>query len=448
MSATHNFNVTGYDDALLRLLDLAVNNNAIAVAVNAGGTGYTVGDILTVSGGTVVSSLILTLEVTSVSGGVVDGIRIFDCGAYSSNPGNPVAVTGGTGGDDATFDMTFETQNWAINRNVASSTSAIDNITPASGSAGTQVIEREVQLQGPGFAGADEIFVGILEVRDTDAAVFNWHLFGMTGFNTILDLIDQPGFSFIEPNEIASFVPLSNGAIECWFHITPRALSGVMRIGTTYESFYLGFLNPFATPTEYPYPLYIAGSSSRWNENFGSSGVTHSGLVDPGAWTGTSGNTRGPAGLRFFDGSWQYVQNWSFAGSSRFQNNDRMVYPAGDLPASAAEIAPIDSFLNSDADRRWNAMIPATGNPGSPTVIMRETEDSGGDITQLIPTIVNFSQPSLQILGELDSLFWGSTAGNNIVSEDRVVIGGLFYRAFQQANRTDQFAFQFFREDA
>ena len=270
----------------------------------------------------------------------------------------------------------------------------------------------------------------------------------MIDANTILDLIDQPGFSFIEPNEIASFVPLSNGTIECWFHITPRVLSGVMRIGSTYESFYLGFLNPFATPTEFPYPLYIAGSSSRWNESFASSGPTQCGLADPGAWTGTSGNTRGPGGLRFFDGSWQYIQTWRFAGSGRFQNNDRMVYPAGDLPPQASEIAPADEFVQNDADRRWNAIIPATGNPGSPSITLRETEDSGGDITQLIPTIVHFSQPSLQIIGELDSVFWGSTAGNNIVSEDRVIIGGLFYRAFQSANRTDQFAFQFLREDA
>ncbi len=65
MSAVHNFTATDYDDALLRLVDLAVNNNVIAAAINAGGTGYTVGDILTVGGGTVVSSLVATLEVTS-----------------------------------------------------------------------------------------------------------------------------------------------------------------------------------------------------------------------------------------------------------------------------------------------------------------------------------------------------------------------------------------------
>lgn len=446
MSATHNFSATDYDDALLRLLDLAVNNNVIAVAINAGGTLYTVGDILTVVGGTVVSTLTATLEVTSVAAGVIDGIRVFDTGAYSSNPANPVSVTGGTG-TLATFNLTFSTQNWAVNRNVASSLSSIDNVA-TSGAGGPQVLEREVQLQGPGNAGADEIYIGILEVRDTGVATFNWQLFGFTGFNTLFDLVDQPGFSYLSPDEIASFVPLSSGVIECWFHVSPRALSGVMRIGSTYESFYLGFLNPYATPTEYPYPLYIAGSSSRWNENFGSSGPTQCGLADPGAWTSTAGNTQGPAGLRFFDGSWQWINNWTFAGGNRFESTDRLVYPASERTQQAPEVAPPDKFVRTDAANRWVAFIPHTGNPGAPAATLRPSEDSGGNITHLIPTVVHFVDPSLQILGEIDSVFWGSTAGNNIVSEDRVIIGGIYHRAFQSANRTDQFAFFFMREDA
>ena len=446
MSATHNVTVTGYDEALLRLLDLATNDNVIAAAIVAGGTGYTVGDILTVVGGTIINSLVTTLEVTSVAAGVIDGIRVFNCGAYSAQPGNPVAVTGGTGGDDATFTLTFETQNWVVNRNDASSSSTIDNPLIATGG-GIQVLERELLLQGPGNAGADEIYVGILEVRDTGAAVFNWQIFGFTGFNGALLLEDQPGFSYVSPNEIAAFVPLTDGSIECWIHITPRVLSGVFRIGGTYTSFYMGFLNPFATPVEYPYPLYIAGSCSKWNETFSVSGLRQSGLADPGASTVSGGNIRGPGGLRFFDGTWQDVKNWTFA-TSRGSQQDRIVYPAQALFAAAPEYNAASKFVTSDAFRAWDGIIPSTGNPGSPLVILRETEDSGGNITILVPTILYFSQPSLQILGELDSVFWGHTAGQGILSQDRVIVGGINYRAFQSSNRTDQFAFFFLREDA
>ena len=447
MSATHNVTVTGYDEALLRLLDLATNDNVVAAAIVAGGTGYTVGDILTVTGGTVVNSLVATLEVTSVAAGVIDGIRVFNTGAYSAQPGNPVAVTGGTGGNDATFNLTFETQNWVINRNDASSTSNINNVLIAGGT-GTQVLEREVLLEGPGNAGADQIFIGILEVRDTDIAVFNWQLFGMTGFNTVLALEDQPGFSYLSPNEIASFTPLTDGSIECWLHVSPRALSGVFRIGSTYTSFYQGFLNPFATPVEFPYPLYISGSTSKWNRSFSASGPSQSGLADPGAATETGGNTRGPAGARFFDGQWRYFKNWSFAGTNRTSFQERCVYPCRQLIPTFTGYNDASKFVPNNPTRQWDGVIPSTGNPGFVQTTMLPTEDSGGDITVLVPTIVWSSNPSLQIIGEIDSVFWGSTAGNNILSQDRVIVGGIHYRAFQSSNRTDQFAFQFLREDA
>lgn len=77
------------------------------VAVNAGGTGYTNNDIVTVSGGT---GTAITIDVGTVAGGVVQAGQptIVNAGAYTVLPSvTGAAVTGGTGGDDATFDLTF-----------------------------------------------------------------------------------------------------------------------------------------------------------------------------------------------------------------------------------------------------------------------------------------------------------------------------------------------------
>lgn len=449
MSAVHNFIATDYDDALLRLVDLAVNNNAIAVAINAGGTGYTVGDILTVTGGTVVSSLTITLEVLSVAAGVIDGIRIFNCGAYSSNPGNPVAVTGGTGADDATFNLTFSTQNWVVNRNVANSTSTVNFPLIQSGSGGTQLLEREIQLQGPGNAGADEIYIGFLEVRDTDATSFSWHLAGFTGFGTLLDYVDQPGMSYVEPNEIPAFISLSGGAIECWFHVTPRTLKGVCRMGTTYTNFITGFLNPYSTPTEFPYPLYIGGSTGKWNTLFATSGVTHSGLCDPKASEATGGNLRGNAGFRNTLGNWSDVFNWEDNGTgSKVVDNIRNVYPCGAIGGGQTFQPAEDEFLPLIAQNNWDQLIPSQGFPINVLAHLFPTQDSGGDLTNLFATYVWERSPSFAIFGELDDVFWGSTIGANIVSEDRVIVGGDHFRAFQQGNLTDSTTFVFLREDA
>ncbi len=88
----------------------------LPVAVAAGGTGYTVGDVLTVVGGTGTAA---TLTVTTASSGVVTAAEATTGGAYSVNPTNPVSVTGGTG-SSATFNLTFS--DLPFNENVTSIT--------------------------------------------------------------------------------------------------------------------------------------------------------------------------------------------------------------------------------------------------------------------------------------------------------------------------------------
>lgn len=444
MAAVHNFTATDYDDALLRLLDLAVNNNVIAVAIASGGTGYVVGEILTVTGGTVVAGLTALLEVTSVAAGVVDGVRVFSCGAYSANPGNPVSTTG-SANDDATFNLTFSTQNWIVNRNVASSTSVID-IVGTAGGGGTQTLEREVQIQGPGLAGTDEIYVGLIEVRDTAVGSFNWLIQGFTGFGSGLDFIDQPGASYVSPTEIPAFVALAGGSIECWFYITPRTLHGVMRIGTTYVNFNFGFLNPYATPAEFPYPLYIGGSTAKWNQLFSESGNAQSGMVDPISDTRSGGSLRGNGGLRVTSGVWSTFLNWQFTGATRVTATGRTIYPAGAL-GGGQTFQPIeDRFLPLIAQNAWDNVIPSSLS--IPVANLLPVDDSGGNQTELFPTILWERTPTFTIFGELNDIFWGSTSGAGIVSEDRVIIAGEYFRAFQNCNRSDAYSFVFLREDA
>ena len=78
---------------------------ATEVSINAGGTGYAVGNTLTVVGGT--GSILAELTVSTVSGGgAITGVSISNAGLYTTKPSNPVSVTGGTG-SSATFNLTF-----------------------------------------------------------------------------------------------------------------------------------------------------------------------------------------------------------------------------------------------------------------------------------------------------------------------------------------------------
>jgi hypothetical protein len=81
-------------------------------SVASGGTGYTVGDVLTVVGGTPVSTA-ATLTVSAVSGGVITGVNSTNFFSYTALPASPVSVTGGTG-SGATFNPLWFTAGFTI----------------------------------------------------------------------------------------------------------------------------------------------------------------------------------------------------------------------------------------------------------------------------------------------------------------------------------------------
>jgi hypothetical protein len=71
----------------------------------AAGTGYAVGDLLTLAGGTFTAAA--TLSVSAITaGGVISGLNLISGGVYTVAPANPVSVTGGHG-TGATFTINF-----------------------------------------------------------------------------------------------------------------------------------------------------------------------------------------------------------------------------------------------------------------------------------------------------------------------------------------------------
>ena len=83
-----------------------------AVAIQSGGTGYTVGDVLSIVGGTPTGAT-ATATVTTVSSGVITGISVTTGSNYSVLPSNPVSVTGGTG-TGATLNLSWGVVSFTI----------------------------------------------------------------------------------------------------------------------------------------------------------------------------------------------------------------------------------------------------------------------------------------------------------------------------------------------
>lgn len=83
---------------------LDFNQEAVSATVGSGGTGYTVGDDITVAGGT--STVQAVFNVDSVSGGVVTAVSLVTAGNYTALPANPAATSGGTG-TGCTLNVTY-----------------------------------------------------------------------------------------------------------------------------------------------------------------------------------------------------------------------------------------------------------------------------------------------------------------------------------------------------
>lgn len=150
---------------------------SIAIA----GTGYAVGDIVRVAdgvsdvGGTAVHPAVLaattaTLEVTSVSGGTVTGLRTRNTGCYSTNPANngtagqydTVALSGG--GDDALeVNLTFGGNGWTILRR----TQEVDTVAVGANAGLLYSVGDDVQAIG------GDSRVGFDSPRGTNESTFN-----------------------------------------------------------------------------------------------------------------------------------------------------------------------------------------------------------------------------------------------------------------------------------
>ncbi len=406
---------TNYRTLLDALRDFASSDHVDTVAVNAGGTGYTLGDILTVAGGTFF--LAATIEVTGESAGVITAVEIRQSGGYTANPSTPNSVTGGTG-TGATIDLTFSGILWTVNRD------EIGN---------HQVDEIEVLLQGVG-SGSDDIFVGIRSYFNSGGDARNWEMGGFTGFTGALTWENQPGkYPGDFTNTItAAIMPLANAAIDYWFNVTGRRIIVIAKIGSAFSSGYVGFINPFATATEWPYPLAVFGCSNRIAQRFTDTFIGYSSISDP---IKQSTNGSGPGFIRLPDGEWLGIFNSEISGVSRLTVLTQGVHPAVN-PVNPS--GTINQWYVTSTVNDFSQFIPSIGVPGVPSKIWAPTPNAAGDLYPTWPCTLMRRTGTNEILGELDDVRWFPASVGPVIPED--TLENDTFTVFQSGNRSEPWA--------
>lgn len=108
--------------------------------------------------------------------------------------------------------------------------------------------------EAPGNDGDSEILVGVHGFERQDADYFNWELAGFDGYLATSRWYAQAGFHG------KLYLPLWDASIPYWFVADGRRVIVVAKISTQYEIAYLGFLDPYFSPEQLPYPLAIGGA--------------------------------------------------------------------------------------------------------------------------------------------------------------------------------------------
>lgn len=415
------------------------SQEALSATVATAGTGYTVGDDITLNAEDSLGNTInAVFNVDTVSGGTVLTVSLVTAGLYEEVHGTPanIGVTGGTGNDDCELNVTFQD---------ADQDEAV--VILESSTAGTPI-------------------VGIRVYSDTDVStfetVYNWSLSAFTGFNSGLLFANQAGISPGDDRVLGTggaYVTLrdtSAGAfdIDWWISITDRRILGGMATRDTginhYPWFHLGFLNQMGTPAEFPYPMFVCGSTSRFNSWYQDTVIARvSGLPE---LVGRAGSP-GPGFVRMSNDTWGVVRNSNGTDSGSPSRTSsgivNVLWPCGrpiDLPAP--DETALAGLLQMDD------IIPRTGVPGTETYKLLPTPMTGGDLHRRYPaTIITADAgiPEYNLKGEVEGLFWVSvaTSGASLTSESVLTEAATFdrFRVLQCGNRTLDFSYGCMRED-
>jgi len=175
----------------------------LSATIGAGGTGYSVGNVLTVTGGTRTEAA--TFTVTAVSGGVVTAVTPTASarGSYTVLPVNPVATTGGAGTCTLNITWVYSTTNtkeWFVG---GADTVVVDGwVNYAVDIAGTP----DLETGNPVITSIDRLGPGATAVAVTAIAT---HVMDTSRYGTGITVLDGTSGS---PVTMADFLAYDNGS--------------------------------------------------------------------------------------------------------------------------------------------------------------------------------------------------------------------------------------------
>ena len=286
----------------------------------------------------------------------------------------------------------------------------------------------EAILKAPGNGGTDEIFVGMRSEYDAAAGWYNLFLNGYSGFDpNEPSWLSQPGalpgYGATYPLSIP-MVPCWNAAMPYWLVASGRSLRFAVKVSTSYEGGYLGFILPYASPGQYPYPLAVGGSlvpqdgarSAEWRYSYAN--WRHGVYPGPGGSIAPSSDgVHATLYLRDPGGEWRYFANRPNNGTSTAEG----IY--GPNQSYGAPYSP---------NAAWRSVWPHCMNDQWANG-KRPYRDCLGGGYLLQPCILLQRALSPMVFGELEGTY--AISGYQNAPENTASYGGKTHVVFQNAYR-------------
>lgn len=226
-----------------------------------------------------------------------------------------------------------------------------------------------VEYDAPGLSGKEHIYLSIEPVAD---AAKDHYYFALRG--SIAFIEGNPIYG--QPSVVTAYTPLINAPMNYWISANGQRAIVVVRVASVYMLMYLGKFLPYATPSQYPYPVIVSGMTLTKNYRYSSNELSH--IMRP-----------------LYSCGYLYTPN---------------------------NISLIIKTYNS---REFTMPSTAYRNFEKPV---------NNDNPLLIPAVM-INNTIKDTFGELDGLFWVS--GFGVKSEDILIDNGKKYLVFQNAYRVD-----------
>lgn len=270
---------------------------------------------------------------------------------------------------------------------------------------GTLTPERHIYFRGPGLSQSDEIHVNIRAYRDpSDINYHNWDVRSAVGFDSLESFDDQPAATPIQTS--GDFggprLLLSDTSMNYWFIANGRRFIVIADVNGTWSSMYGGFYLPYATPSEMPYPMYVAGNGCKEALPVNEASDFVASFWDPAGVSATSPSTN-CGYLRDFNGTWRPVSNYiSTSGITRSNITN------------GTTIWPYNYFHNEDLDDD----------------ITKQNDDGS---TTVLPCILLGTLDGGNVFGELDGVMFMSGVARS--PADTLTIGSDTYLVVRSSFR-------------